>query len=424
MRRRVILGLGASMLAACRRGAPSPPRPAPLPQRAYVWQRDWSAPVAAAIARGKDNLAGFVVLGAEIEWIDRTARAVKPNLDWRALRECRRPVGLAVRVVRSMAAMAQDDGSAPFICETAQALVNTARAAGVTPREIQLDFDCAQKQLTPYANWVRAVRDAIQPVPLVITTLPSWLGEHDFLPLVRETGRYVLQVHSLPSLESQTVPALCDPVLARKWVARSAALGVPFEIALPTYRYRAGYDAAGKFIGIESDSVQPAWPATTRVLEFSADAHALAELVREWTVTPPAHCEGLIWYRLPVATDRNNWPWATLLAVMQGREPRTSFQARINGRPPGPGPVQLADLSVFNDGEIDEAPAVTVVATWSTGARAIADALPGWTVRVEAGQALFLPGNPISPRLPPGASRAMGWLRLEPAATIHVEIRR
>src|SRR4051812_36613199 len=36
----------------------------PLPQRAYVWQRDWNAPVVKSLNEGRDVLDGCVVLAA------------------------------------------------------------------------------------------------------------------------------------------------------------------------------------------------------------------------------------------------------------------------------------------------------------------------------------------------------------------------
>lgn len=304
----------------------------------------------------------------------------------------------------------------------ARDLIAAAKAGGAIPVEFQLDHDCPQKKLSGYAKWAHAIREAIKPVPLVITALPSWLDEPEFPALAREAARYVLQVHSVRPPKSEAAPAICDPILARKWAAQAEKIRLPFEIALPTYRYQAGYDSAGKFAGIESDSVRPNWPPGTRVREFATDAAAMAQLVNEWNMHPMPHCAGLIWYRLPVGSDRNNWPLATLRAVMAGRAPRSSFSIRVNGAPPKRDPALLADLSLFNDGETDDAPGGEIVVTWPPDASAVAEALPGWKVRLEASRARFARRDDAGARLPPGAERAIGWLRLEPAAPIHVEI--
>jgi hypothetical protein len=409
---------GFLILSACRKEVT-----APLPQRAYVWQRDWNAPVAAAIDRSKDTLAGFVVLAAEIEWNGQAPHAVKPRVDWAALRGCGKPVSIALRIAPHGGPFDEKDATAQFLCATAQELIASAKAAQVEPAEFQLDFDCAQKKLLGYAQWLRAIRDAVQPMRIVMTALPSWLDEPAFPALAREADHYVLQVHSVASPLGDAHAMVCDPALARKWVARAEKIGLPFEIALPTYRSMAGYGADGKLLGVVSDGVRPAWPVGTRMREYSTDAEAMARLVDEWTQTRPPHCEGLLWYRLPVDTDRNNWRWPTLRAVMAGRAPRVSRAVLINNAAPASTPLELADVSLLNDGESDDLPRDVVEIRWdATKARATAEALPGWDVNLEeAGAAKFSPRPESIRHLPAGETRAIGWLRLEPAATVHVE---
>jgi uncharacterized protein DUF3142 len=421
MRAGAISLLGLLLFSACRKEVTSP-----LPQRAYVWQRDWNAPVAAAIQQSRGTLAGFVVLAAEVEWKSQAPHAVKPRLDWAALRGCGKPVSIALRIAPHGGPFEEKDATTQFLCATARELIASAKAAQLEPAEFQLDFDCAQKKLSEYAKWVRAMRGAIQPMRIVITALPSWLDEPAFPALVREAGHYVLQVHSVASPLGDAHAMVCDPALARKWVTHAEKIGLPFEIALPTYRSVAGYDTDGKLLGVVSDGVRPAWPVGTRMREYSTDAEAMARLVDEWTQARPPHCEGLLWYRLPVETDRNNWHWPTLQAVMAGRVPRVSRAVLINGAEPAEGaPLELADVSLLNNGESDDLPREAVEMRWDPArARAMAEALPGWDVSLTSGMASFSPRAESIHHLPPGEARAIGWLRLEPAAPVHVEITR
>ena len=414
------LGVACLALALCACGEHRDA--APLSHRAYIWQRDWNAPVADAIAKQKDALTGFIVLGAEITWKDNAPEVIKPRVDWNALRDCGRSASLALRAGPGNILIADDAEKVRMIITTAKELIDAARSSGVSLKELQLDFDCAQKKLANYRRWMTKLRDAIKPLPLVITTLPAWLDENEFALLARDAGRFVLQVHSVRVPKDEKTLPVCDPALARGWVKRAAKLGVPFEIALPTYRFQAGYDADGKFIGIESDSVRPKWPPGTRVKEFATDASAMAALVSEWSAHHPANCEGVIWYRLPIGSDRNNWPAATLRAVIAGRAPKPEVAVLVNKERVGDSPLQLADLSLLNTGETDDLPRVEIEIIWAGSSRAVTEALPGWSVRTESGRARFVPENQVNTRLPPGASRAIGWLRLEPAATIHVEI--
>src|SRR5688572_1070545 len=76
---------------------PLPP-PARLPQRAYIWQRDWRAPIAESLREGRDSLDGCAVLAAEIEWDHGQPHVVRPDVNWAALRQWGKPVGAAMRI--------------------------------------------------------------------------------------------------------------------------------------------------------------------------------------------------------------------------------------------------------------------------------------------------------------------------------------
>ena len=183
---------------------------------------------------------------------------------------------------------------------------------------IQLDFDCAQKKLSGYSLWVKAVRAAVLPTRFVVTTLPAWLDELEFSHLVWLADGYVLQVHSVPISSEVGQSFLLDTGLARKWIQKASGLVIRFPVALPTYRCLAGYDRFGKLMGVVMDSVDLAWPPGTRTLEFSTDSDDTAALVKEWLSRRRRELKELIWYRIPVATDQRNWRWPTLTAVMAG----------------------------------------------------------------------------------------------------------
>jgi hypothetical protein len=321
---------------------------------------------------------------------------------------------VALRIAPHPGPFREDDDTIRQLCGLAQRIIAEARAHELELAEFQLDFDCAQKKLAGYRVWVRRLRDAVAPLRMVITTLPAWLAESEFAALVQEVPGYVLQVHSVASPMGDANTMICDPALARRWVAQAARLGHSFEIALPTYRSTVGYDAGGKLLGVSSDGVQPSWPAGTRVREYAVDADALAALVREWTEQRPAHCTGLLWYRLPVSTDSNNWRWPTLHAVMAGRAPQQAWTVRVDGHNP-------ADLVLRNDGEAPGPWRHAVEVRWEGSSRAVAEALAGWQVKMEDQRAVFSPASGQGVRLPPGSERAMGWLRLDPAVPVHAQ---
>ncbi len=387
----------------------------PLLQRGYLWQRNWTPAVAAAYVEADEKMDGLVVLGAEIVWKNSIPQVIRASVPWQLLKNSTKPCSIALRIAPFPGPFQTGDASTRYIVESAQSLLAEAKANGVAIGELQIDFDCGQKKLGGYRLWLQALRSAIQPQRLVITTLPSWLDESDFLPLVREADGYVLQVHSVPTSKESGHAVLCDPELAKQWVSKASRLGLPFSVALPTYRCLAGYGADGKLLGVMMDSVPLAWPEGTYVLEFGVNEDEMAELVQEWRTNPPAGLKGVLWYRIPVATDELNWTWATLSAVMAGRKPLHRLAAVQEGSNP-------IDLSIVNDGEGDEPQDAAVTATWINARLIASDALDGWTVEIEPGRAVFRPEPGFHPRLSPGERRSIGWLRYDGAPTLQVEV--
>jgi hypothetical protein len=383
-----------------------------LPQGVYVWQREWNRRVSQSVRERVPAFDSAAVLVAQVDWPvgaggggnPATPTVARPPIDWAALRAAAKPVALVIRVHRS--------GPADQVAETVVRLfrerLDEARAGGLDAAGLQIDFDCPQKALGGYRQWLTAVRSALGPLnlPLWITTLPSWLGEPAFPALVDAADGYVLQVHSFDLTGSGKSPAVCDPVSARLWVAQAAGLGRPFRVALPTYRCLAGYAPDGRPLGVAADAGSPSWPPGTRILELESEPEALAALVAEWTQNRPAALLGLMWYRLPVEGEIRNWPWPTLAAVMAGRSPLTRLEAAASAGNP-------VDFTLRNTGEKDEPWPLRVTVTWTgPGRPAAADAGGGWNCQAGDGRIEFSRLTKGLPRrLGPGKSVPLGWLR-------------
>jgi hypothetical protein len=385
---------------------------APLPQRGYIWQREWTPAVIDSLRQAKPRMSGVVLLGAEINF-GKSPEICKPSIDWEAVHRQTQHCSVALRVAPFAGPFRADDPPARVIIAVTKQLLDDARAHDVKIEEFQFDFDCAQKNLANYHAWLSLLRPVVHPIRFVMTVLPAWLDQPEFLSLVRETDGYVLQVHSVP-ISAGVSAALCDSKLAREWVARAAKLGMPFSVALPTYRCTAGYAPNGKLLSVAMDSVQPSWPPGTRILEFGADADKIAALVHEWQESRPLQLRELIWYRVPIATDTRNWRWPTLAAVMAGRFPNHQLSVRQEGANP-------IDLSIVNAGEADEQLSLNVIAKWSEAGLDASDALFGWSVRSENGLAVFNSVAQNGFRLPPGATRKIGWLRFDQPTNLQTE---
>jgi hypothetical protein len=378
----------------------------PMPQRGYLWQRDWTPATEKAFAEAERRLDGVIILGGEVIWDGTTPHFSKASIHWDVVASSKKSIALALRVAPFNGRFETDAATSHFIRETAKSLLVEASEHGVRISEFQIDFDCAQKKLADYRALLHSLGEVVRPLSFSITALPAWLDEPEFANLQNEIDSYVLQVHSVPAIRKNENAVLCDPETAKKWVKKAARLGRPFSVALPTYRCLGGYDENGKLLGVAMDSIQPAWPRGTRVLEIGANAEQMAQLLGQWKRARPPSLRELIWYRVPTETDARNWHWPTLAAVMEGRPPKHKLQLASEGENP-------IDLVLLDDGEADEQFAGEITVDWDDSGLVSSDALPGWTLRVEDHRVVFAIAGENALRLSPGERRAIGWLRYD-----------
>ena len=403
----VLAALGA--VAAMHRASRLARASGPMTQQCYIWQRAWTPAVVAAVQSSSPARSADVVLAAEASFRAGQLRIVKVSVDYAALNSAGRPAGLALRIGPYSGSFATNDAMATQLADLAAGLMDDWKNHGHSPSELQIDFDCAESHLAGYRHWIEAIGRKVEPTPVTITVLPSWLNSSAFAPLARLAPNYVLQVHSLRRPTSVDAPMnLCDSDAARKAVERAGKIGVPFRVALPTYGYFVAFDAGGQFVGLSAEGPSLDWPADTRIRTLRADPAAMAALIRQWTNDRPSSMTGIIWYRLPVAGDTLNWRTATLTAVMGGRAPMPSLHARVIRTEPS-----LAEIWLDNDGDADAPLNVQVAVHCPPDTIAASDALGGFEKDDAVPQLVFRAGSSSNNEfLPPGDRRAIGWVRL------------
>ncbi len=399
----------------------SPRAPGPLSHEAYVWQRAWAQPVRDAVEAHAGDFSGLTVLSAEVAWKGLQPQVVRVPLDYASLTNAPCPVGLALRIGAYPGPFSTNGPAADYLVALAASLIAEARANGLAPRELQIDFDCATSKLEGYRAWVEALRRSTAPLPVTVTALPSWLEQPAFSRLATAAGSYVLQVHSLERPRRFDSPfTLCDPAAARRAVTRAANLRIPFRVALPTYGYLIAFSSDGRLIGLSAEGPARTWPANARLCETRANPVELAELVRDWNTNRPANLQGIIWYRLPVTTDILNWRWPTLAAILAARSPQENFRAEPRRVESG-----LVEVSLVNNGELDISSRLAVEVRWprESGTRLVAgDGLGGFEL-LDGGTSIvrFQNRTPLW-RLPAGEKQVIGWLRLSADREVRVEI--
>lgn len=384
------LALVVLALVGCRGESPPPP---PLAIEAYVWQDPSRPDVIESVKHAAGIVDTLHFRAAEFRWNGR-----KFELQ-RTVRQLPAPgCGLVVRIGASAASL-------DWTAENINAVAAVFRElAALGPRELQCDYDCPQKRLGIYQNLLTACQAAAGSVPVRPTTLPSWLDEPAFRTLIASSGGYVLQVHSLQLPQRPGEPVeIFSVATARAAVRKAAALGVPFRVAMATYGCEVWFDVGGRVTEVISEDIAQEGSPARRSFAM-ADPVASAALVREWTADRPAGMQGLIWYRLPVDSDRRNWPWPTFERVIRGG---TEVSVPIFETSPGPG---ARDGFVVNSGSFPLRLPSQILIRSSVSA---ADAAGPYRIVSEASGTRFELRDDVWPWLDPGKKIPFGWLRMQ-----------
>lgn len=295
-----------------RRGAERESEPAvaycsgPLGQEVYVWQRVWTESVRLAVAERSPEFQGVTVQAGMAEWHRQAGWEIMSFEDPLAY-AAEHEVTLALRIGAGAAVRGWKREDIDQVLEV------LARWAPLTGT-FQLDYDCPSGKLADYTVLCEEVRRAFPQHRLEITCLPDWLERPSLARLVAGVDRYVMQVHGVAGFGG--AGTLCDPELARRTATRCAALGVPYLLALPTYRHGVRRSRGGRVVEVVSEGSAGTPGAPYELV--SAREDEMAGLVRDWEHQRPTLMEGLIWYRLPVEGESMNWSWASLRRVMRG----------------------------------------------------------------------------------------------------------
>ena len=383
----------------------------------YVWQRAQGEAAADAVAASRERVSGFYPLAAEVSWTsDGAPHITRIVPDYVALASAGRSVGPVLRIAPFAGPFARDDAAARALAKLARGLLAETRSAGVEPAELQVDFDCAERTLAGYREWLLTLRGAAAPTPLVFTALPAWLRHADeFAALAAAADGFVLPVHSLekPADGPDAVYSLVNYDDSLRWARDAARIagGRAFRVAMPTYGYRLAFDADGRFFALSAEGPAPRWPAGTITRTVRSDPVEMLRLERALADAPPPGCAGVIWFRLPVAGDRLNWEMPTFLKVLSGEAP----VARLELEASGGEEKGLVEIVAVNRGDTSEPLPGEVKLAWFAGARLLAsDGLGGYEIArrgVEPGLVIKDASAPREDLLGPGKSRRIAWLR-------------
>lgn len=143
--------------------------PQPLVHDAYIWQRQWTPQVSAAVRQAADMVQGWRVLGAVM---DKSGKLQPITPDWPALEESGRPI---VVVVRMDGPMTRWDMEA--LLSQIHTLLERWRGQGARLAGVEIDHDSPTARLGEYGRFLARLKESLGPaLPLSVTALPTWLS--------------------------------------------------------------------------------------------------------------------------------------------------------------------------------------------------------------------------------------------------------
>ncbi|WP_283182298.1 DUF3142 domain-containing protein [Pseudomonas svalbardensis] len=358
----------------------------PLDQQLYVWQRQWTPAHESAL---RDSRADFSTLRVLALQAFPEAGWSRARIDPALLKRDGRPLIAVIRLDGQLKSLDRDAVTAQI-----QQVLGDWQGQGLKLSGVEIDHDAGNARLPAYREFLTQLR-AVLPatIALSITALPAWLDSPELPALLSTVDSSVLQVHAV----SDPRLGLFDPDQARQWTkAWSRITSKPFYLALPAYGVAllpgGGAPVVESEVPIERGGKRR---------ELLADPQQLSRLGTELRNDPPAHLAGLIWFRLPLASDRRAWSLTTLSAVARGDalDSRLALKLSVQN--------DLYDISLSNQGNLDSAwpERLTLAVQGCDGA----DALAGYALQQRPDLLTFT--RLRDGRIPAGEQRAIGWAR-------------
>ncbi|MBU1621606.1 MAG: DUF3142 domain-containing protein [Gammaproteobacteria bacterium] len=311
------LVISLCLLCSC-----SPQGSSAFSQHIYIWQRLWTAEHAGALAQSKTDFTVLRVLALQLHQAKAGPVWTEAKVDLPLLAADARPVHLVVRLDGQLKQLPKD-----LLQKKLAALLQLWQQQGVKVTQLELDYDCASSQLAAYAVWLKALRQLLpQTLAVAITALPDWLGKPGWLELQQQVDQLTLQVHSVLSAEQ----GLFQVELAKNWAQQLAQQAQkPFYIAVPSYHSALLQQEQGWLV----ESEQPLQSQAKRQ-ELWLDAVAVQQFSLWLQQQHWPQLQGLVWFRLPLPSDKRSWSYSQLQAVSVGKTLTADLKMSVQGEAP------------------------------------------------------------------------------------------
>lgn len=359
-------------------------------QQVYLWQRVWTPQHANALAASRDLFSTLRILGLQVHPREGY-REIRVNMS--LLKQDGRPLWLVVRLDGQLRQLDE-----PVIRQRLLQQLQRWQAAGLPVIGVEIDHDAATARLPEYQHFLQQLRQQLPAsLQLGITALPAWIGSPALPGVLQQVDSSVLQVHAVLSPQQ----GLFDGPLALRWISQYARLSPnSFRVALPAYGMGlVGFDAQGA--QVESEAALRVAGSTQ---ELTVAPQQVADFLRQLATLNPPRLRGIIWFRLPLESDRRSWSLVTLRAVIDNQPLKADWQVKFLPQPNG-----LYDLLIQNNGPVD-APLPREIFINASHCLA-ADAVGHYRLEATAEQPRFI--RISGDQLRAGQSRPFGWLRCQ-----------
>jgi len=303
-----------------------------LTQHVYIWQRQWTAENSFALQQSRSVFSTLHILAAQ----DFPQEGwVNAHINPEALRQDGRPV---IAVFRLDGQLKHLDIAG--IQTQIQRSIDAWQQSGIHLIGIEIDHDCGTSRLTDYALLLHQLRTHTpKGLTLGITAIPDWMGSPQLPLALAQVDYSVLQVHAVQRITQ----GLFDLPQALVWTHRYASLtSRPFWLAVPAYGIALTTDEQ-----VESEVTLP---VSGPRHEIRVDPVVVAQLIQQLEQLAYPTLQGILWFRLPLASDQRAWSMVTLKAVSQGQPLYHKIEAEDR---PASGASSIHDIFIKNSGNLD-----------------------------------------------------------------------
>jgi hypothetical protein len=170
------------------------------------------------------------------------------------------------------------------------------------------------------------------------------------------------------------------------------------------------FDRDGKFFSLGAEGRTPQIPPQGKLRALRADAPAMARLAGALAAERPLHCVGVIWFRLPIKSDRLNWDAVTFATVLRGEEPRKELRVNVQWADAG-----VAVVTLVNAGQTTEALPLRIDLHGASAGRLVAgDGFGGFRLETRGDEVQGIVRAvevSVDASIAPGRSEKIAWLR-------------